>query len=142
MARRAPFVLYGRMLATVNKRQPHDIDRQVGENLRRLRTARGLSQFDLAGVLDISSAQLQKYEAGQNRISAARLYWSAWALGVTLDDIFAGCGGPLPPCNGERPGAYPGVHEESLLVDALRQIEEPVMRKMIISFIKALAAGQ
>ncbi len=130
------------MLATVNKRQPHDIDRQVGENLRRLRTARGLSQFDLAGVLDISSAQLQKYEAGQNRISAARLYCSAQVLGVTLDDIFAGCGGPLPPCNGGRADIYPSVPEEPLVVDALRRIEEPVMRKMVLSFVAALAAGQ
>jgi transcriptional regulator with XRE-family HTH domain len=80
------------MLATVAKRQPQDIDRLVGENLRRLRTEKGLSQFDLADSLDVSVIQLQKYEMGRNRISAARLYRSAQALGVALDDLFAGCG--------------------------------------------------
>lgn len=61
--------------------------------------ARGLSQFDLAGALDVSVSQLQKYETGRNRISAARLYRSAQALGVTLDELFTGCGEQLPACS-------------------------------------------
>lgn len=124
------------MPATVAKRQPQDIDRLVGENLRRLRTAKGLSQFDLADALDVSVPQLQKYETGRNRISAARLYRSAQALGVALDDLFAGCGGPHPPCNDWRTEA----RSTALIVAALRRIEEPATRKMVLSFIKTLAA--
>jgi transcriptional regulator with XRE-family HTH domain len=80
------------MCETVAKRQPDDIDIRVGGNLHRLRTEKGLSQFDLADALDVSVTQLQKYETWHNRMCAARLYRSAQALGVTLDDLFAGCG--------------------------------------------------
>lgn len=128
------------MCETVAKRQPDDIDIRVGENLCRLRTEKGLSQFDLANALDVSVTQLQKYETGRNRMCAARLYRSAQALGVTLDDIFAGCGAPLAACNGQRMDARSNVPDEVLIFDALRRIEEPTTRKMLLSLIKALAA--
>ena len=46
----------------------------IGENLRNLRKYAGLSQRHLAENLDISPQQIQKYEAGTNRIPAEKLY--------------------------------------------------------------------
>ena len=64
---------------------PHQIDKFVGNRLREYRTARGMSQQDLANRIGISFQQLQKYERASNRIACSRL----WEIGETL-------GAPIP----------------------------------------------
>jgi len=44
----------------------------------------GMSQQQLAGALNIAQQQLHKYETGQNRISAARLYDAARILNAPV----------------------------------------------------------
>lgn len=59
----------------------------IGQNIRRLRTERGLSETDLAARAGIREADVLRYERNANRPrieTAARL---AHALGVTLDDL-------------------------------------------------------
>lgn len=46
----------------------------IGQNLRRLRKLHGVSQRDIAAHLDTSFQKIQKYEKGQNRISAEKLH--------------------------------------------------------------------
>ena len=53
----------------------------IGRRIRQFRKAKGLSQAQLARVLGISFQQVQKYESGQNRIGAGRL----WAIATVLD---------------------------------------------------------
>jgi len=48
------------------------------------RLALNISQKKLADTLGISYQQLQKYEAGKNRISAAKLWIIAHQLGVPV----------------------------------------------------------
>ena len=48
-------------LPTVLMRSPNDIDKQLGENLLKLRLFRGLSQDSLAQAAGISFQQVQKY---------------------------------------------------------------------------------
>lgn len=50
------------------------IDCHIGDKIRLLRKERGWSQKQLALELGISFQQLQKYESGENRMSAARLW--------------------------------------------------------------------
>ena len=50
--------------------------------------AMGLSQTALSQRLGVSPQQVQKYEAGQNRISASRLNDIATALGIAPGDLF------------------------------------------------------
>lgn len=64
---------------------PHKIDQYVGNRLREYRTARGMSQQELANRIGISFQQLQKYERAANRIACSRL----WEIGETL-------GAPIP----------------------------------------------
>ncbi len=64
---------------------PHKIDQYVGNRLREYRTARGMSQQELADRVGISFQQLQKYERAANRIACSRL----WEIGETL-------GAPIP----------------------------------------------
>lgn len=58
------------------------IDARVGARLRAERKLQGLSQTTVAERVGIAYQQLQKYERGQNRITAGRLIALAAALGV------------------------------------------------------------
>ena len=58
-----------------------DIDRHVGERLRRRRRLMGLTQKELAERVGIRFQQIHKYETGINRMTASRLYELARALG-------------------------------------------------------------
>ena len=57
----------------------NDVDVCLGKRLRR--RLLGLTQQQLAGPVGVRFQQIQKYECGANRISAARL----WALSEALD---------------------------------------------------------
>ncbi len=59
---------------------PTDIDLHLGRRLRRRRRLLGLTQQQLASQVGIRFQQVQKYESGANRISAARLWQLAEAL--------------------------------------------------------------
>ncbi len=61
---------------------PNKIDIFVGKRIKQKRQELNLSQQQLAKKLHISFQQLQKYESGQNRISASRL----WDLSQTLNE--------------------------------------------------------
>jgi len=63
-------------------------DVAIGEKLLALRLARGLSQEELGQKIGVTFQQVQKYEIGANRISAARLVDIAEALGVSVTAFF------------------------------------------------------
>ena len=50
------------------------IDLHLGKRLRRRRRLLGLTQQQLASAVGVRFQQIQKYECGANRISAARLW--------------------------------------------------------------------
>ena len=64
------------------------VDCEVGERLRARRLAMGMSLLELGQRLGTSYQQVQKYEAGQNRMSAGRLSWAAKALNVPEQWLF------------------------------------------------------
>jgi transcriptional regulator with XRE-family HTH domain len=64
------------------------IDAYIGTRMRDGRTVVGLSQADLAEKLAISFQQVQKYESGVNRVSAARLFEIGEVLEVSLASMF------------------------------------------------------
>lgn len=66
--------------------------RIIGRNLLRLRKLQGLSQRDIANCLGTSFQQIQKYEKGENRISAERLYLLKNYLSVPYAAFFDGVG--------------------------------------------------
>lgn len=65
------------------------VDDYIGARMRDRRTKLGLSQSDLAQTLGVSFQQVQKYEKGVNRVSAARLFEICKALKVPLASMFA-----------------------------------------------------
>jgi transcriptional regulator with XRE-family HTH domain len=64
------------------------VDQHFGEKIRAAHLARGMSQDRLGQELGISFQQVQKYEAGKDRVSAARLHEVCQILGVPIALMF------------------------------------------------------
>lgn len=60
----------------------------IGKAIRHLRKKRNLSQVEVSKQLGISYQQVQKYETGQNRISAAMMFRLASILGVNIHNFY------------------------------------------------------
>jgi transcriptional regulator with XRE-family HTH domain len=56
--------------------------------MRERRRALGITQERLGELLGVTFQQVQKYEAGRNRVSAARLFEICEALEVSLASMF------------------------------------------------------
>ncbi len=67
-----------------------DIDLHLGKRLRRRRRLLGLTQQQVAEGVGIRFQQIQKYECGANRISAARLWQLAQVLDVPVNYFYDG----------------------------------------------------
>ena len=61
--------------------EPNPVDVYVGGRIRMRRNLLGWSQEKLAEMLGLTFQQVQKYEKGQNRVSASRL----WDFSVVLE---------------------------------------------------------
>ncbi len=68
----------------------NDIDLHLGKRLRRRRRLLGFTQQQLAVAVGVRFQQIQKYECGANRISAARLWQLSEALEVPVSYFFDG----------------------------------------------------
>ena len=66
------------------------VDAYVGARLRMRRLMMGLSQSKLGEHLGVTFQQIQKYEKGTNRISAARLKQAAQVLDTTIQFFLEG----------------------------------------------------
>ncbi len=66
------------------------VNAYVGARIRERRAAMGFTQENLASALEISYQQVQKYEAGTNRVSAGRLYEIARKLDVEVSYFYEG----------------------------------------------------
>ncbi|MCR6632947.1 MAG: helix-turn-helix domain-containing protein [Magnetospirillum sp.] len=121
------------------RRRPVDpIDAHLGARIRLRRTLMALSQTELGRALGVTFQQVQKYERGTNRLSAAMLYRLTRVLDVPLgfffddlpDDI------PLPAAAGS-----PSWRETLDMLRAYATIPED-RRRSVCSLIRALAGKQ
>lgn len=62
----------------------------IGKNLRKFRTLNGISQDTLASAIGITFQQVQKYERGNNRISASKLLHISIFLEVDIKSFYGG----------------------------------------------------
>jgi transcriptional regulator with XRE-family HTH domain len=69
-------------------RRASAVDRYIGSRMRDQRLALNMSQAQLGRELGVSFQQIQKYEMGVNRVSAARLFEICKALNVSLSSMF------------------------------------------------------
>lgn len=86
----------------VNKRKAESIDLYVGERINQRRRSLGMTQKDMAERLNVSYQQFQKYEKGQNRLSAGKIYRIAGLLDVSISWFFDGLPTPGDTMSEER----------------------------------------
>ncbi|HEX7760069.1 MAG TPA: helix-turn-helix transcriptional regulator [Caulobacteraceae bacterium] len=115
-----------------------DIDVHLGKRLRRRRRLLGLTQQQLAGSCGVRFQQIQKYECGANRISAARLWQLSEALEVPVSYFYDGLsetGSRFREREPERADAGPGelvARKETLdLIRAYYQLGERPRRRLL-----------
>lgn len=84
------------------------LDEVVGMRIRHCRWKAGLRQEDIATRLGISLQQVRRYETGESRISASRLFDLAGIFGVPISQFFAG----MPP--GPPTGHDPTDHDQGV----------------------------
>lgn len=90
-----------------------EIDIHLGKRMRRRRRLLGLTQQQLADSCGVRFQQIQKYECGANRVSAARLWLIAGALDVPVNYFFEGLDQPmsaLPAPAPASPELLPAFH--------------------------------
>ena len=113
----------------------NDVDLHLGRRLRRRRRLLGLTQQQLAQVVGVRFQQIQKYECGANRISAARLWRIAAALEVPVGYFYEGLGeGPRleAAANDHSEGGEVLARKETLdLVRAYYQLGERPRRRLL-----------
>jgi transcriptional regulator with XRE-family HTH domain len=85
-------------------------DALIGEKIRARRKRIGFSQAQLGAAIGLAFQQVRKYECGINRVSAAKLFDIANALGVDVGYFYDALVQPVPAL-GDRPqkghGALP-----------------------------------
>jgi transcriptional regulator with XRE-family HTH domain len=116
---------------------PHPTDLIVGANLQRCRQARGLGSEHLARQLGLSHQQVQRYESGAERISAARLAKIAALLDVPIAALF------MPPdeaAQQNRDDALLDRPEALALVRAYFAIADSQLRQQLLRLVTLLAA--
>lgn len=123
---------------------PHPIDLHVGARIRLQRVMHGMTQSELAKLIGISFQSVQKYERGENRVSASRLHEFATALGVNEQFFFDGVGGVEAAPRSSEPSREVNLsasegREFRRQIEAVMAIEDKRMRNLIAQLLKLLA---
>lgn len=118
----------------------------MGRRLRQRRIALGISQEQLGAELGLTFQQIQKYEKGQNRISAGRLYKMAQILSVSVEHFFEGLAGTnhAQARHGGMPGdvdigAFLSSPEGLALTAGFMKIADPATRRRIVDLVNTIA---
>lgn len=115
-------------------RQVLEVDAWVGRAVAQRRQHQGLSQSALARQLGISFQQVQKYEAGQNRLSAGRLFQLSQILSCPVGAFF-----PTEACPALPDSAPTWGSETRTMADAFSRIEDKAVRRSLSRIAQALA---
>lgn len=67
-----------------------NIEEYIGNKIRQRRRLLGMSQTDLGNKIGVTFQQIQKYEKGQNKIMASRLFELCSILGVAINYFYEG----------------------------------------------------
>jgi transcriptional regulator with XRE-family HTH domain len=119
------------------------VDDAVGQVLRHLREAQGMSQEALGEAVDVSFQQIQKYERGTNRVGASRLFQFANVFDVPVGRFFEG----LPRVRTEDNAggdfdalvAFAKSKEGQDLIGAFDRIHDKASRSQMIRLIRTMS---
>lgn len=116
-----------------------EVDAHVGRRLRQRRISLGITQEQLGTEFGLTFQQIQKYEKGQNRISAGRLYELSEILSVDVGFFFEG----LSRRSGKAPGeveaqALFASPEGLALAAGFMRISDPATRRRVIDLVSTI----
>ncbi len=120
---------------TAKEHGPDPVDIHVGQQLRQARTLARLTQAEFGRRLRISFQLVQKYEQGEIRIAASRLYRIARLLGKPVSFFFAGLAdGGAPDALGrqeiELVRAFRGIAQREVQIRFAALVEDMAGRTM------------
>lgn len=113
-----------------------EVDRLVGDRIRRRRILMGLTQDQLGESLGISYQQIQKYETGANRVSAGRLYLIGERLEVSPGWFFD------PAKSDASSSDFDELGSSRLLMEFVRsfaRIGDERIKSVLVALVKAMA---
>ena len=96
--------------------------REIGGRMRELRKRRGLTQEQLAEIVDVTFQQIQKYENGSNRLNADKLQTIAQALSVPVSAFF----------DDDKGDERLLSEQERKLVDGFRSLSSSDVREFLV----------
>ena len=63
------------------------ISKRLGDNIKKIRTRKGMSQGDICRALDMDRGYMSAIENGKKNITISKLEWLAQAVGVSVDKL-------------------------------------------------------
>ena len=122
--------------------QAKTVDTHVGQRIRDKRNERGMSQTEVANALGVTFQQVQKYERGTNRVGASRLFDLSRILSVPVQYFFAGLNNQSTPIEKEGDNVIHRMKPDTVeLVEAYSKVENPQVRRLILSTIRSISFG-
>jgi transcriptional regulator with XRE-family HTH domain len=121
----------------------NSIDAHVAGRLRTYRRQLGLSQSDVAKTLGVTFQQIQKYEAGINRVGAGRLFQLAVLYRMPVEEFFPR--GPLVAdaahrsAQTEEIAAFAASAEGLRLCKGFLNIKSAKQRRVVLLLIEDMA---
>jgi transcriptional regulator with XRE-family HTH domain len=143
MAERGGDRLTGKALRVDSCASASDVltsDAHIGQRLRGMRIVRGLSQAAVAGEVGLSFQQIQKYESGQSRVTAAKLIELAKVLGVPVGVFFEGISRDEQTANSANPAVL--SQEAWELAAEFDRIGSPETKKKVLDLVRCLVSDQ
>ena len=120
---------------TIREHGPDPVDVHVGRRLRQARFLAGMSQEELGAGIGVSFQAVQKYEHGENRLSASRLFKAARLLDRPVSFFFEELGGEAAATEGNG-----FSREEIELVRHFRQIPSDEVREHLLQMTKRIGS--
>jgi transcriptional regulator with XRE-family HTH domain len=112
--------------------------RAIGARIRQMRIACGMSQEKLGEYLDVTFQQIQKYEKGDNRISADSLARCAAAFDVSINYFFDHTA-TLPPSRATTAIDKLSTYHAKRIIDICDKLKSPAIISAWLAMGKALA---
>jgi transcriptional regulator with XRE-family HTH domain len=123
----------------VPKANTQAIDKAIGGRLKMYRQRANISQTALGKHLGVSFQQVQKYENGTNRVSAATLIKISRFLNISVSELMV-LDGQQSQSGGSAKDMmrFAKSAEGRSLLGGFMAIDDPSLRRQIVSLVKTL----
>ena len=101
--------------------------KDLGERIRELRKARGLTQNELAERLGVTQALIASYESARRSVPLRKLCVLTEVLGVSIEEVV----GQVAPKQRRKPGPPSQIERKLMELEKLPRSEQQFVMKML-----------